>query len=108
MTSKEIVEMYLQEGSLKTIAAKAGVCPATVKKILVSNGIYPSIRSQSISELCKLGYSLQEISKITKVSKKAVLANVPYSKGRYRVEPRTENAIRIEKCRKKKQNTTEE
>lgn len=102
MTSKEIVDMYLEESSMRTVANKAGVCPATVKKVLVSHGIYPSVRSQNINELLSFGYSVDDISRITRVSKKAVLSNLPYSKCRYRVEPRTENAVKIEECRKRK------
>lgn len=102
MTSKEIVDMYLQEGSMRLVAAKAGVCQATIKKVLVTHGVYPSVRAQNINELLAFGYSVQEVCKITRISKKAVLSNLPYSKCRYRVEPRTENAIKIEECRKRK------
>jgi len=54
-------------------------------------------------ELHNGGISATDIAKILKITEKAVIAHLPYTKGRYNGDNPTKNADKIRKWRRKKE-----
>ena len=78
------------------------VSPQTVKRVLISNGIFPSKRAQPIANLNDLGLNVSDIAEFLKISNDTVRSNLPYTKGGYATGPKSENAKKIAQCRANK------
>lgn len=78
------------------------VSPQTVKRVLISNGIFPSKRAQQIANLNDLGLNVSDISEFLKTSEDTVRSDLPYTKGDYATGPKSENAKKIAQCRANK------
>lgn len=72
------------------------------KRVLITNGIYPSERAKEVARFRLIGMTVPEISKYLKISEKMVLSNLPYTKGGYATGPKSENAKKIAQCRANK------
>lgn len=101
MTTQEIVDCYMDEKSMKKVAAKAGISNTALKKILITHGIYPSERAKEVARLTLMGMDPQEIAEYLHISVKTVKSNLPYTRGRYR-DNQTPNAITIAQWRERK------
>lgn len=101
MTTQEIVEIYKTERSMRKVTAKAGISNTALKKILITNGIYPSERAKEVARLTLMGMEPQEIAEYLHISVKTVKSNMPYVRGRYR-DNQTPNAIKIAQWRESK------
>lgn len=102
MTQQEVLESYEITKSMKETARKLKISAKSVKKILVSNGIYPGERAGQIAYLLQEGVPVPEIAKRLKISEKTVASNMPYTKGSYKIGQKTENAINIANHRERK------
>ena len=78
------------------------VSPQTVKRILISNGIFPPKRAQQIANLNNLGMTVSDIAEFLKISEDTVRSNLPYTKGGYATGQKSKNAKKIAQCRNNK------
>lgn len=99
MKQKEILEMYEITNSVKASAKALKLSHQTIKKILISNGVYPTERAREVTRLRLMGLTVPEIAQYLGISEKAVRMNMPYSKCSYAVGPKSQNAKNIAKCR---------
>ena len=99
LKQKEVLEMYEITKSLKASARALKLSEQTIKKILISNGIYPSERSREVTRLRLAGLTIPEIAQYLGISEKAVRMNMPYTKCSYAVGQKSQNAKCIAKCR---------
>ncbi len=99
MNYAEIVKAYESLQSLNEVSYKFGISKGKVKKILITAGAYENEISRRVMELYATGKSTQEIAKELKISKSCVNMYLPYTKGAYRSDTPTINAMRIRKYR---------
>lgn len=106
MTQQQILESYEITKNMSETARILDVSPQTVKRVLISNGIYPSKRAHQIANLNDLGLNVSDIAEFLRISEDAVRVNLPYTKGSYATGSKSENAEKIAKCcaNKKKKN----
>lgn len=52
MTQKDILDKYEATKSMKETARKLKLSQQTVRRVLISNGIYPSERTREVARLC--------------------------------------------------------
>lgn len=102
MEKVDIVLAYKRTGSIKAAAAATGLSHQTVRRILIEAGEFTSPRAERIAGLHEQGLSLDEICAELSLSRSCVGGYIPYTRGCQAVGPRSENALRIEKCRRKK------
>ena len=83
---------------------KLGETIQKCRKLLISAGVYApkTERIEHIINMYNKGKSKKEIAESLGISERYVHAVLPYEKCIYNSENRTENAKRIEKCRKGK------
>ena len=74
----------------------------TVKRVLISNGIYPSKRAHQIANLNDLGLNVSDMAEFLKISEDTVRSNQPYTKGGYATGQKSKNAVRVARCRNNK------
>lgn len=102
MTQQQILESYEITKNMSETARILDVSPQTVKRVLISNGIFPSKRAHQIANLNDLGLSVSGIAEFLKISEDTVRSNLPYTKGGYATGPKSENAKKIAQCRANK------
>lgn len=88
---------------LKILAAKFGITPPKVRKILITGGVYTSPIMVRIHELYHAGYSVEEIQQMTGLSRSSVHSYLPYSKTVYKTNEISVNAERIRLFRERQQ-----
>lgn len=101
VTVQEIIDTYAKTDSLKETAKICGVNWQKVRKILITAGKYENEESRTIAELYKSGLSVDEIASRLGLTAKAVNSYLPYTKGEYKSDSPTDNAIAIRKHREK-------
>jgi adenylate cyclase class IV len=89
--SQEVIRLYRRYNNLRKTAAEAGISPQKTRKILVTAGVYSTPTTQKIREMYSRGYGAEEISKVTGLGLKAVNSYMPYSKGIYNKNKKTED-----------------
>lgn len=104
MEREEIIHRYNQGQSLKSIAKEADVCYTVIRRVLISAGIplRECPRSQSIIDMLDKGCSVDDVAAAHHITPRTVKDYLPYTKCAYAVDPQSENAKRIEKCRERK------
>ena len=102
MTQQQVLESYEITKNMSETARILDVSPQTVKRILISNGIFPPKRAQQIANLNDLGLNVSDISEFLKIPEDTVRSNLPYTKGGYATGPKSENAKKIAQCRANK------
>ena len=102
MTQQQNLESYEITKNMSDTARILDVSPQTVKRILISNGIFPSKHAQQIANLNDLGMNVSDIAKFLKISEDTVRSHLPYTKGGYVTGPKSENAKKIAQCRANK------
>ena len=108
MTQKEILESYEITKSLKASAKALKISEQTIKRILISNGVYPTERAREVTRLRLAGLTVPEIARYLGISEKAVQLNMPYAKCSYAAGPKSQNAKNIAKCRAAKKGASVE
>lgn len=103
MEREEIIHRYNQGQSLKSIAREADVCYTVIRRVLISAGIplRDCPRSRSIIDMLSKGLSVDDVAAAHHVTPRTVQNYLPYTKCSYAIDPQSENAKRIEKCRNK-------
>jgi uncharacterized protein YjcR len=79
-----------------------GVSEQSVRKTLITAGLYETPNSRRIKELHAAGMPAKDIAELLKMSPSSVGANLPYERGTYLDTNKSVNAMRIKKCREKK------
>lgn len=102
MLQKDILDHYEQTKSAKKTARHFGISPQTVRRALITNGLYLSERNKEVARLRLMGFTTEEIAEYLHISEKAVKNHLPYTKGSYITKEKTENAIKIAASRAKK------
>ena len=102
MTHQQILESYEITKNISETARNLNLSKQTVKRVLITNGIYPSKRAQQISNLNGLGMTVSDIAEFLKISKDTVRSNLSYTKGGYATDQKSKNAVRVARCRNNK------
>lgn len=89
----DILEQYRLSQSIKGVAAVLNISEQTVRRTLITAGLYTSERAKRIQQLYVAGMPTKDI---------AVSSYLPYRKGPRKDWGTTVNAMRIKKCREQK------
>lgn len=98
----DILEQYRLSQSIKRVAAVLNISEQTVRRTLITAGLYTSERAKRIQQLYVAGMPTKDIAELLKISTSAVSSYIPYRKGPRKDWGTTVNAMRIKKCREKK------
>lgn len=101
-TKQDVLACYEETGTMLGVSQKLGISPDTVRRVLISNGIFPSKRVKEMTRLRMMGLTDDEIATYLRVKIKTVKKYTPYSRGSYVLGERTLNAERIAQCRERK------
>ena len=99
MFLEEVEKAYELTKDINETAKLLGVSSGKIRKVLITNGLWSNSRSEEVGKLFKEGLSPEKIAKKLNISVKTVNAYLPYSKGDYLGDYRSDNALRIEKMR---------
>ena len=81
----EVVREYLNGLSIAGIAGKVHVSQVKVQRILITEGLWTSKRTEQIAKMRAEGMSVQEIASFLDKDIKTIETFLPYSKGHYGV-----------------------
>lgn len=79
----KIIEMYEQTGSVRATAKAVETKVGVVRKILISNGIIPTQKSETISDLVDAGLTRKQIAETLAIKEETVLNYLPYMRNPY-------------------------
>lgn len=105
---EDVLAMYRVTGSINETARATHLSAHTVRHLLITAGVHKTPRANQIWELVAQGYSYKDIAKTLGLSRATVLGYLPYIHGPTSCGERSENALRIERCRRKKRGPAEE
>lgn len=108
MKPEDIVQAYNTEGSIKKVAALFRISEQKVREVLIDAGEYESDISVQVKDLYEQGFSVDDIADKLNISRSAVSSYLPYTKGAYMGEGPSKNALRIRRCRNKKNKESKE
>ena len=97
----DIIQTYQEIGSVKETAKKLGTYPIKVRRVLITEGLWHSNTSVQIGSLYKGGLSATDIAKQLFISEKNVQSYLPYTRGQYGGDKRSEEAIRSDEYRER-------
>lgn len=100
---QKIIRLYQETASVKETAKKLGTYPIKVRRVLITEGLWHSSTSDQIGSLYASGVSVSEIAKQLFISEKNVQSYLPYSKGQYGGDKRSDEAVRSEGYRERMQ-----
>ncbi len=80
---QKIIDNYRENVSVKQTSINCSVSEVTVRRVLITEGLWSSNTSRKIAELYTQGKSVSEIASALSVKEKAVQAYLPYSRGMY-------------------------
>ena len=101
MTMEEIVAAYSRHNSIRKTAFELGVSESKVRKTLITCGVLEYKRTIMALEGLKKGKSLESIAKELECSVKVLNSYIPYTKGEYRGDNPSANALRIRASRQR-------
>ncbi len=78
---QNIIETYLQTGSVKDTANFLGTYPIKVRRVLITEGLWSSRTSEEIGALWEQGLTVLDIAKELCLSEKNVQSYLPYTRG---------------------------
>ncbi len=96
---QQIIDSYKETGSVKKTAEELGTYPIKVRRVLITEGLWHSKTSEQVADLLAKGKSVAEIAEELVISEKNVQSYMPYSRGQYGGEDRSNEAIRSEEYR---------
>ena len=102
MTQQQNLESCEITKNMSETARILDVSQQTIKRVLISNGIFPSERAQQIANLNDLGLNVSDIAEFLKISEDTVRSNLPYIKGGYVTGQKSKHAVRVARCRNHK------
>ncbi len=100
-TIEKVVSVYKKTESINETARQTEISTTKVRKILITEGLWSSARSQQIRELADQGKSSPDIAEILDISVAMVQNYLPYEKGLYDEPEKTDAAIRSGKYRER-------
>lgn len=100
---QQIIDSYMEDGSVKKTAEALNTYPIKVRRVLITEGLWHSKTSDRVVELLNQGLSVAEIAEKLVISEKNVQSYMPYSRGQYGGEGRSNEAIRSEEYRERMQ-----
>ena len=98
----KILATYRQKKSLRATAEALCISNQTVRRVLITAGLYTSDRVERIRELSAAGMPPQDIADMLGITYRAVIANMPYPRGPRADWPVSRNALAIRKTRARK------
>src|SRR5690554_4207200 len=98
---QKIIQLYQETASVKETAKKLGTYPIKVRRVLITEGLWHSNTSDLIGSLYASGLSVSEIAKQLFISEKNVQSYIPYSRGQYSKDQRSNEAVRSEGYRER-------
>mgnify|MGYP000957846843 CR=1 FL=1 len=96
-----VLELYAEFGKIKPTARAAGISEQTVRKLLITAGVYTCELSVKVQGLLAQGMNIAEVASTLGKSENTVRSYMPYEKGTY-LKPPSLNALRIRKHRQKR------
>lgn len=99
----DILEQYRLSQSIKGVAAVLNISEQTVRRTLITAGLYTSERAKRIQQLYVAGMPIKDIAELLKISTSAVSSYLPYRKGPRKDWGTTVNAMRIKKMPREKE-----
>lgn len=100
---QQIIDTYKETGSVKKTAEALNTYPIKVRRVLITEGLWHSKTSDQVVELMNQGLSVAEIAEKLVISEKNVQSYMPYRRGQYGGENRSNAAIRSEEYRERMQ-----
>ncbi len=97
-----LISAYEAGTSMRVLASTYHISPYLVRRILFDAGVYANETTIYAKKRQNEGASLDEIAAELKVSRNAILSNLPHTKGRYGLSTPTQNAERIRRMREKR------
>ena len=91
---QKIIEKYLLTGSVKDTATLLDTYPIKVRRVLITEGLWSSRTSEEIGTLWEKGLTVPQIAERLCLSEKNVQSYLPYTRGQYGGENRSNTAIR--------------
>ena len=98
----KILSAHRQHKSLRATAQSLGISYQTVRRVLITAGLYTSPRVERIRELSAAGMPPQDIADMLGITYGAVVASMPYPHGPRADWPVSRNALAIRKTRARK------
>lgn len=98
---EKVVNVYERTQSINETALQTEISTTKVRKILITEGLWSSPRSEQIREQAVQGKSSSEIAEILGITTVMVQNYLPYEKGLYDEPYKTDTAIRSEKYRER-------
>ena len=92
---------------LNVVAAEFGITALKARKLLITAGVYSTALSRQVAELNAGGTKVDQIMKITGLSRASVHSYLPYSKIPYKLDELSANAERIRLYRERKKKCEE-
>ena len=92
---------------LNAVAAEFGITALKARKLLITAGVYSTALSRQVAELNAGGTKVDQIMKITGLSRASVHSYLPYSKIPYKLDELSANAERIRLYRERKKKCEE-
>lgn len=104
MIREEIIQRYSQGQSIKSIAVEAEVSYTVVRRVLITAMIplRECLRSHHIIDMLSKGKSIEDVADALHITPRTVKEYLPYTKCSYAVDPKSENAKKIDMCRSRK------
>ena len=91
---QNIIKVYLQTGSVKETAELLNTYPIKVRRVLITEGLWSSRTSEAIGALWNQGMTVAEIAEKLCLSEKNIQSYLPYTRGQYGGENRSDTAVR--------------
>lgn len=108
MEYQSVVDAFKQCGSIRTVADQLGISEVTVRRVLITEGLWSSPTSLAIGELHEQGLSTVEIAEQLHMSEKNVQAYLPYTRGSYRGTDKTSSSKRSKLYRNRRQHSLQQ
>ena len=93
--------------ALNAVAAEFGITALKARKLLITAGVYSTALSRQIAELHSDGAKIEQMMKITELSRASVHSYQPYMKIPYNLAELSANAERIRLYRERKRKCEE-
>lgn len=91
---QNIIKVYLQTGSVKETAERLKTYPIKVRRVLITEGLWSSRTSEAIGALWNQGMTVEKIAEELCLSEKNIQSYLPYTRGQYGGENRSDTAVR--------------
>lgn len=92
---------------LNAVAAEFGITALKARKLLITAGVYSTALSRRVAELYTSGTQINQIMKLTGLSRASVHSYLPYTKIPYKMDELSANAERIRLYRERKKKCEE-